>query len=129
MSPVLRGGERRRTLNDFEFDIDRETVRLDGEWLSAADLTERIRSKIQAGDFRVSKLSSALEALEALLARLDVVTVRVPPEVAETYQKLARFEDTPITQIYRRALVHYLATEEAATRLLEANRPRSAGPV
>lgn len=114
-------------MSDFEFDIDRETVRLDGEWLSAADLTERIRTKIQAGDFRVSRLSSALEALETLLARLESVAVRVPPEVLETYRKIAHFEEAPVTQVLRRALVHYLATEEAATRLFEANRTRSGG--
>ncbi len=112
-------------MSDFEFDIDRETVRLDGEWLTSADLTDRIRSKIQAGDFRVARLSTALEHLEGLLARLRAVSVRVPPEVVEAYEKIAAAEDTAVSQVFRRALVHYLATEEAATRLFEANRPRT----
>ncbi len=107
---------------DFEFDIDRERVQIDGEWLTAADLTERIRAKIAAGDFRVSRLSLALEQLETLFASLQPVAFKVPPEVLETYEKIARFEGQPVTQLLRRALVHYLATEEAAARLYEANR-------
>ena len=107
---------------DFEFDIDRERVHIDGEWLGATELAERIRTKIAAGDFRVSRLSLALEQLEGLFSRLQPVAFKVPPEVLETYEKLARAEGQPVAQILRRALVHYLATEEAAARLYEANK-------
>lgn len=107
---------------DIEIDIDREKVRLDGEWLSASDLTERIKAKIAAGDFRVSRLSLALEQLETMITKLREVSFKVPPEVVEAYEKIAGHEEQPVTQVLRRALVHYLATEEAATRLYEANR-------
>lgn len=106
---------------DLEFDIDRERVLVEGEWLTGPDITERIKAKIAAGDFKVSRLSLALEQLETLFERLQPVAFKVPPEVLETYEKLARHEEQPVTQILRRALVHYLATEEAATRLHQAN--------
>ncbi len=106
----------------MEIDIDRGSIYLDGEWLTSADLTERMRAKIAAGDFKVSSLSLALEQLETLMGRLEMMSVKLTPEVLDTYARIAAHEQIPVAQLYRRALLHYLTTEEAATRLYESRR-------
>ena len=106
----------------FELDIDRERVCLDGEWLTVADLTARIKEKVEAGDYRVSKLSRGLELLEETLSAIQTLMLKVPPDLVDTYQRIADFEEKPIASVLRRALMHYAASEDAAQRLFEARR-------
>lgn len=106
----------------FDLDIDRERILMDGEWLSKEDLTTRIQEKVKAGDFRVARLSMALQQLEETLADISAVEIKVTPEVLSTYNKMAEFEERPLAMILRRALVHYLGSDDAAERLFRMRR-------
>ncbi len=106
----------------FELDIDRERIRLDDEWLSVADLMSRIKDKIEAGDYKVARLSMALEQLESTLAVIRTLTLKVTPELVETFEKVAQHEGVPLTWVLRRALVHYLASDEGSAKLFRARR-------
>ena len=106
----------------MELDIDRERICLDGEWLTIEALTQRITEKVQARDYRVARLSSALELLEETLQTIQTLMLKVPPELVDTYQRIADFEEKPIASVLRRALLHYAASEDAAQRLVEARR-------
>ncbi len=111
----------------FDQDIDRERILVDGEWLSTEDLTNRITEKVKAGDYRVARLSMALEQLEETLSNIAAVEIKITPEVLETYQQLAEYEERPIAMVLRRALVHYLGSEDAANRLFEMRRAEKGG--
>lgn len=117
------------TEQTFELDIDRERVRFDGEWLGADDLAERIRQKVEAGDFKVARLSLALEQLESTLAGVRTVSLKLTPETIEAFERMAGHEGVPLSYVLRRALVHYLGSDEGSARLMEARRepdePRS----
>lgn len=110
----------------FELDIDRERVHVDGEWLTVEDLTTRIKSKIAAGDYRVARLSSALERLEETLSRVSTMEIKLTPEVLETFKTIATFEEQPLSLVIRRALVYYIASEDATIRLFKARRAKAA---
>ena len=111
---------------NFELDIDRERVHVDGEWLTRDDLTGRIKSKIAAGDYRVSRLSMALERLEETLARVASMEIKLTPEVLDTFNTIAEFEEQPLSLVIRRALVYYIASEDATIRLFKARRAKAA---
>lgn len=106
----------------FDLDIDRERILFDGEWLSTEDLSTRITEKVKAGDFKVARLSMALEQLEEALSNIAPVEIKLTPEVLDTYQQLADFEERPVALVLRRALVHYLGSEDAANRLYQMRR-------
>ncbi len=106
----------------FELDIDRELANYDGEWLSVEDLSSRIKQKVAAGDFRVARLSLALQRLEEALESVKTVELRITPELMEAYARIADAEQQPVSMTLRRALVHYLASEDAARRLYKARQ-------
>ena len=56
-----------------DIDLDAAAVWLDGAWYTREALAHRIKEMIEAGDFRVSRPSQALERLEAALAASRVV--------------------------------------------------------
>ncbi len=106
----------------YDFDMDREAIRIDGRWLTATELAALIQEKVAAGDFRVARLSIALEQLEEMLNTMEAVHIKLTPEVLDTFQRLADFEERPISLVLRRGLVHYLGSEDAAHRLFLMHR-------
>ncbi|MCA9540568.1 MAG: hypothetical protein KC620_16825 [Myxococcales bacterium] len=110
----------------FELDIDRERIHMDDEWLSREDLTARITEKVKSGDYRVARLSMALEQLEETLKNISAVELKVTPEVLSTYRRMAEFEERPLAMVLRRALVHYLGSEDATQRLFKMRRAEKA---
>jgi predicted DNA-binding protein len=96
-----------------DIDLDSESVWLDGAWHTREDLARRIKEMIEAGDFRVSRPSQALERLEAALAQVRVVTVRMPVDLAEAVGGAAARLGRPIGHLVREALAYYLAAAAA----------------
>lgn len=105
----------------FELDIDREAVHYDGEWLSKAQVEARIKEKVAAGDFKVARLSLALEQLDETLGDIRTIELKLTPEVLATFERMADHEERPLSLVIRRALVHYIGSEDAAGRLFEMN--------
>lgn len=67
----------------FQVDLDGEQVLFDGTWYSKEDLAQKIRAMVDGGDYRISRPSSALEALQNALSGLRSLTLRLPVEHAE----------------------------------------------
>ncbi len=111
----------------FELDIDREAVHYDGEWLSKDQIEGRIKEKVAAGDFKVARLSMALEQLSETLGDIQTIELKLTPEVLATFERMAAHEDKPLSMVIRRALVHYIGSEDSAHRLFELNRAQAAG--
>jgi predicted DNA-binding protein len=68
---------------------------------------------IEAGDFRVSRPSQALERLEAALAQARVVSVRMPLDLAEAVGDTAARLGRPVGHLVREAVAYYLAAAAA----------------
>jgi predicted DNA-binding protein len=96
-----------------DIDLDSESVWLDGAWYTREDLARRIKEMIEAGDFRVSRPSQALERLEAALAQARVVAVRMPADLAEAVSDTATRLGRPVGHLVREAVAYYLAAAAA----------------
>jgi hypothetical protein len=96
-----------------DIDLDSESVWLDGAWYTREDLARRITEMIEAGDFRVSRPSQALERLEAALAQVRVVTVRIPAELADAIGETATRLGRPVGHLVREAVAYSLAAPAA----------------
>jgi predicted transcriptional regulator len=96
-----------------DIDLDSESVWLDGAWYARDDLAQRIKEMIEAGDFRVARPSQALERLEAALGQAQVVSVRVPADLAEAASSTAARLGRPVGHLIREAISYYLAAAAA----------------
>jgi Ribbon-helix-helix protein, copG family len=96
-----------------DIDLDSESVWLDGAWYARSDLAQRIKEMIEAGDFRVARPSQALERLEAALGQAQVVSVRVPGDLAAAANATAARLGRPVGHLIREAIAYYLAAAAA----------------
>ncbi len=96
-----------------DIDLDSESVWLDGAWYTRDQLARRIKEMIEAGDFRVSRPSQALERLEAALAMAQMVSVRLPADLLEAVSGTAARLGRPMGHLIREAVAYYLAAAAA----------------
>jgi predicted DNA-binding protein len=92
-----------------DIDLDSESVWLDGAWYTRDQLARRIKEMIEAGDFRVSRPSQALERLEAALGLAQAVSVRLPADLLEAVSATADRLGRPTGLLIREAVAYYLA--------------------
>ena len=92
-----------------DIDLDSESVWLDGAWYTRDQLAHRITEMIEAGDFRVSRPSQALERLEAALAVAQVVSVRLPADLLDAVSTTAARLGRSMGHLVREAVAYYLA--------------------
>ena len=67
----------------YPIDIESETLQLDGEWYTRDELARSIKRQLDANDFSIGRLASALEHLNHTIANLRTVALRVVPEMQE----------------------------------------------
>ena len=96
-----------------DIDLDSESVWLDGAWYAREELARRIKEMIEAGDIRVARPSQALERLEAALGQAQVLTVRMPTDLAEAANSTAARLGRPVGHLVREAVAYYLAAAAA----------------
>jgi predicted DNA-binding protein len=96
-----------------DIDLDSESVWLDGAWYTRDALACRIKEMIEAGDFRVSRPSQALERLEAALSQAQVVAVRLPQDLFDSVSATAARLGRPVGLLVREAVAYYLAAAAA----------------
>ncbi len=110
-----------------DIDLDAEAIWFDGAWCTRQDLAHRIKQLVEAGDYRVSRPSEALERLEAVLARTHVLATRVPAELAAALSVAARQAGRPVGHLVREAMAYYLAA--AAAHAAAQKAPAAPSPV
>jgi hypothetical protein len=94
----------------FQVDLDGEQVLFDGIWYSKEDLAQKIRGMVDGGDYRVSRPSAALEALQNALLGLRALTLRLPAEQAEFLAAEAARQGMPVGAFTRELLLRALST-------------------
>ena len=97
----------------YEIDFDGEQVLFDGTWYSKEELARKIKTMVDAGDYRVSRPSAALESLQNALSNLRTLSIRLPAELAEGLAAAAARIGQPVGAFVRNALL----------RALDATRP------
>lgn len=101
-----------------EINLEEAKINVDGEWLSAEDLTRTIQEKMQSGDMKFSNLAAALEELNNALENSTRLEVKlVLPKAA--YEKLKTLGGEDDRESVRRAIISFIgASAESARRLL-----------
>jgi hypothetical protein len=97
----------------FQVDLDGEQVLFDGTWYSKEDLAQKIRGMVDGGDYRISRPSAALEALQNALLGLRSLTLRLPAEQAEFLAAEAARQGMPVGAFTRELLLRALSTPGA----------------
>ena len=92
----------------YEIDLDGEQVLFDGTWYSKEELGRKIKSMVDAGDYRVSRPSVALESLQNALSNLRTLSVRLPAALAEALALSASRQGQPVGAFVREALARSL---------------------
>ncbi len=103
-----------------DIDLDSESVWLDGAWYTRDQLARHIKEMIEAGDFRVSRPSQALERLEGALGLAQVVSVRLPSDLLEAVSATAERLGRPMGHLIREAVAYYLAAAAAYSATQES---------
>lgn len=95
-----------------EIRLDDGTINIEGEWLTAADLTRRIQEKMQGGDMKFTNLASALEELNVALENSQALEVKLVIAKDE-YERLRAFGGTDDRESVRKSIIAFIG--EAAT--------------
>ncbi len=70
-------------MSQLPIDIDAEAVYFDGHWYTRDDLARRIKAMLDGGDFAVTRPSTALEQLTAVIASVRTLAFRATPDMVE----------------------------------------------
>lgn len=102
----------------FEIDYEAEAVFLDGAWHDREELAARVKASIEKGDYRVARLSSALEQLETALSEGRILALRVSPAEAQAVELAAAARGCSPAALLREALALYLG-EQAPPNVIQ----------
>ncbi len=90
-----------------EINLDDAKIIVNGEWLSAEDLTNMIQEKMKTGDMKFSGLASALEELNKAIENSQAIEVRlVLPK--EEYKKLKALGGSDDRECVRKAIMAFI---------------------
>lgn len=109
-------------------DLEAERIQLDGAWVTSDELSARITQLIAAKDFRIAKLSDALEQLAAALAGARSITLKLTGDhfakLEAAGQKLGKTAD----QFARDLLMQVLLSGPQSTASAPAAAPVAVAP-
>jgi len=90
-----------------EINLDDAKIIVNGEWLSAEDLTNMIQEKMKTGDMKFSSLASALEELNKTMEDSQTIEIRlVLPK--EDYKKLKALGGDDDRVCVRKAIMAFI---------------------
>ncbi|MEW6673562.1 MAG: hypothetical protein AB1427_17850 [Thermodesulfobacteriota bacterium] len=90
-----------------EIRLDDGTINVDGEWMTAADITGRIQEKMQAGEMKFTKLAAALEELNTALENSHALKVRLVI-TRDDYEKLKAFGGPDDRESVRKSIMAFV---------------------
>jgi len=90
-----------------EIHLEDQTINIDGEWLTADDLTRKIQEKMQSGDMKLTALANALEELNTALEKSHTLEVKLVLTSAD-YEKLKSFGGDDDRESVRKAILNFI---------------------
>ena len=111
-----------------EIRLDEAKIKIEGQWLSAEDLTHMIQEKMNAGDMKFSNLAAALEELNRTMessSRLEIKLVLPKP----AYDKLKAIGGDDDRECVRKAIMAFIGGSTASAKKLIIKCPKCKGPI
>ena len=97
-----------------EIRLDDGTINIEGEWLAAAELTNRIQEKMQSGDMKFTNLASALEELNVAFENSQTLEVRLVITKGE-YERLKTLGGADDRENVRKSIMAYVGDAATST--------------
>ena len=94
-----------------EINLDESKIKVDGQWLAAEDLTQKIQERIKAGDLKISGLAKALESLSHAIEQSHALEVRLVL-TKEEYQRFKSRSGKDDRESIRQAILSYTGSKE-----------------
>lgn len=106
-----------------EINLEAAKISVEGQWLSAEDLTNIIQEKMQAGDMKFSNLAAALEELNNALENSTTLDIKlVLPK--EEYEKLKAAGGDDDQESVRKAIMAFIGGSTANVKRLAIKCPK-----
>jgi hypothetical protein len=103
--------------------LEEARINLEGQWLSAEDLTSMIQEKMQAGDMKFSNLATALEELNNALENSTTLDIKLVLTKGE-YDKLKAAGGDDDRKSVRKALMAFIGGSTAGLKRLAIKCPK-----
>ena len=92
-----------------KINLEEAKIKIDDEWLSAEELTQRIQEKMDAGDMKFAGLASALEQLNHALENSHSLEINVVLD-KEEYQQLKELGGEDDRESVRQAILSFIGS-------------------
>jgi hypothetical protein len=103
--------------------LEEARINLEGQWLSAEDLTNMIQEKMQAGDMKFSNLATALEELNNALENSTTLDIKLVL-TKEEYEKLKAAGGDDDRKSVLKALTAFIGGSTAGLKRLAIKCPK-----
>lgn len=90
-------------------DLDAEAILFDGQWSTRDELARRIKTMLDAGDYAISRHSTALEQLTSTLAAVRTLAFRATPDLVEALNMAAARAGKSVGGFIRDTLIDSIA--------------------
>ena len=91
-----------------DFDIDKESIKFGGKWRTEKELQQRIKDKVDDGDYDVAAESEALKDLKEYLGGLTEYNLRITQEMLDAVEKASDKDSVGIGETIRKAIEEFL---------------------
>jgi len=103
--------------------LEEAKINIEGQWLSAEDLTNMIQEKMQAGDMKFSNLAAALEELNNALENSTTLDIKLvlPKEEYEKFKAAGGDDDR---ESIRKAIQAFIGGSAGGVKRLAIKCPK-----
>lgn len=107
-------------MEKFEVDLDTESIWFDEAWRTREDLAKDIKAKLEAGDYQISQPSQAIELLNQSLSQMQVLSLRIPGDMAEALEAVRQETGRTPGSIIRQLIENWLNPEDEEAEAADA---------
>jgi hypothetical protein len=93
-------------------DLEEGKIKVRGEWLTEDELRYAIRMKVDSDDYNVADLAVALKTLISEMNKSTVLRVRVPKELAESFEDISKQRGHSVESMLRSLLLDFINQKE-----------------
>ena len=93
-------------------DLEEGKIKVRGEWLTEDELRYAIRMKVDSDDYNVADLAVSLKTLISEMNKSTVLRVRVPKELAESFEEISKQRGHSIESMLRSILIDFINEKE-----------------
>ncbi len=98
-------------MEKFEIDLDTESIWFADAWHTRDELAQEIREKLEAGNYQIAQPSQAIELLTQAISQMRILSVRVPPEMAEALEAAGQETGRTVNAVIRQLVDAWLSQD------------------